>query len=130
MACVNVNNRFNALSKSNAAMKLRLAAACLAAFACSLPVVAEDGYDLWLRYHADTQANRTIEPSVQELVEGTESPTLDAAESELLRGLSGLTGRQIPLVKNVSRSGAVVFGTPRSSTLIAELPLSMSVAGR
>ena len=71
-ACVNVNNRFNALSKSIAAMKIRFVLACLAVVACSLPAAAEDGYDLWLRYRAvDASADRALADSVQELVKGS-----------------------------------------------------------
>jgi alpha-glucuronidase len=103
-------------------MNFRLAFACLAAIACSLPAFAEDGYDLWLRY-------RPVDTSIQELIDGADSPTLGAARNELLRGLSQLAGRQIPLVQDVSRAGAVVFGTPRSSRLVAGLPLALDRAG-
>ena len=109
-------------------MKFRLVIACLVVSVCSLPAAAEDGYDLWLRYRADAQ----ITPSsvaVQELVRGSDSPTLTATATELARGLSQLTGRQIPEVREVSRAGAVVFGTPRSSPLIAAIPLSLERAG-
>jgi alpha-glucuronidase len=104
-------------------MKKRLVFACLVFVASSLPARAEDGYDLWLRY-------RPVEASVQEVVKGADSPTLDAARGELLSALSQLTGRQIPLVTDVTRPGAVVFGTPRSSKLIAGLPLALERAGR
>jgi hypothetical protein len=123
MACVNVNNRFNALSKSNATMKPSLIAACLAVLGCSLPVAAEDGYDLWLRYQpVDTREYPTLAESARELVGGAHSPTLDAAQSELVRGLSQLSGRPIPEADRVTQAGAIVFGTPRSSAVIAALP--------
>jgi alpha-glucuronidase len=111
-------------------MKFSIVVACLAVLGCALPAGAEDGYDLWLRYRAvEASFNRSIEPSVQELVKGADSQTLDAAGAELSRGLSQLTGRRIALVKNASRAGAVVFGTPASSPLIAGLPLSLARAG-
>jgi alpha-glucuronidase len=110
-------------------MKIRLVFACLALVAVSLPAAAEDGYDLWLRYRANPQGNVSPGDSLQELVNGSGSPTLDAAGAELQRGLSQLTGRHIPQAGNVSRAGAVVFGTPRSSSLIAALPLSLERAG-
>jgi alpha-glucuronidase len=62
---------------------------------------AEDGYELWLRYHA--LSDRAL-PT--EVVVGAHSPTLDAAQAELSRGL---------------RHGAVVLGTAQSSPLIAGL---------
>ncbi|HEU4780110.1 MAG TPA: alpha-glucuronidase family glycosyl hydrolase [Steroidobacteraceae bacterium] len=112
-------------------MKLLTAVACLALVASSLPSAAEDGYDLWLRYRAvDASAYSSLDTSVQALVKGTGSPTLDAAGVELQRGLSNLTGRRIPLVSSVGKAGAVVFGTPRSSTLIAALALSLERTGR
>src|SRR6187402_2754046 len=95
MACV--NNRFNALSKSNATMKPSLIAACFAVLGCSIPAAAEDGYDLWLRYRqVDAREYPALTESTRELVGGTHSPTLDAARGELLRGLSQMSGRSIP----------------------------------
>ena len=112
-------------------MKFSIVVACVAVFGCSLPAGAEDGYDLWLRYRAvEASFNRSLELSLQELVKSAGSPTLDAAGAELLRGLAQLTGRTIPLVGSPSGAGAVVFGTPASSPLIAGLPLSLERAGR
>jgi len=111
-------------------MKISAVVACVAVFACSLPAGAEDGYDLWLRYRAaEPSLDRTLAPSVRELVRGAASPTLDVAGAELLRGLSQLTGRQLAVVDKASGAGAVVFGTPASSALIAGLPLSLERAG-
>src|SRR5687768_9930623 len=87
-ACVNVNNRFNALSKSNAVMKLRISLACLALAACPLAAAAEDGYDLWLRYGADPSAYPVPTIPVTEIVTDSSSATLAAAGSELKSGLS------------------------------------------
>jgi alpha-glucuronidase len=112
-------------------MKLSVVVACLVVVGCSLPAGAEDGYDLWLRYRAgEASVTRMLDSTVQELVRGADSPTLMAAGAELSRGLSQLTGRTIPLVDSPSRPGAVVFGTPGSSALIAGLPLSLGRAGR
>src|SRR5690349_18278187 len=122
MACVNVNNRFNALSKSNATMKRSLIAACFAELAWSMPAVAEDGYDLWLRYRpVDAREYPALTGSATELIGGAHSPTLDAARNELMRGLAQLSGKSIPEVESVSLPGAVVFGTPRSSPVVAAL---------
>jgi alpha-glucuronidase len=115
---------------SNAAMNIRLVFACLAVVVLLPPAAAEDGYDLWLRYRAiEASAHQSIDASLQELVKGAKSPTLDAAETELSRGLAQLTGRQIPLVASLTRPGAVIFGTPRSSPLIAALALPLERAG-
>jgi alpha-glucuronidase len=107
----------------------RLIAVLVLAFA-SLPVAAEDGYDLWLRYRAvDPVLYPALGASVHELVAGAGSATLGAAGIELERGLSGLLGRPIPLVKEATQAGAVLFGTPRSSARIAGLGLPLEGAG-
>src|SRR5665213_1952493 len=56
------------------------------------------------------------------------SPTLDAAETELTRGLSGMLARDVP-VANAVTDGAVVIGTPASSPAIAGLKLPLRAAG-
>jgi len=91
---------------------------------------AEDGYDLWLRYRAvDLATYRELDANARELVAGSNSPTLAAAERELLRGISGLAGTPVPLVSQPTQAGALVFGTPESSPLIAGLPLGLERAG-
>ena len=77
------------------------------------PAHGADGYELWLRYHALSDR-----PSLPEVVVGAHSPTLDAAQAELSRGLGGTT-----------RHGAVVLGTPQSSPLIASLQLDLRSLG-
>jgi alpha-glucuronidase len=104
-------------------MNHRLLLACLAAVLFALPAASEDGYDLWLRYRPPAAG------SVRELVVTGASPTLDAVQRELVRGLSGLAGAPIPVVGEPTRSGAVLFGTPRSSALIASLSLDLRRAG-
>ena len=93
---------------------------------CAVPAQAEDGYDLWLRYRPGSGA------SVPTQVVGAgsnASPTLLAAQAELTRGLNGLAGSSVPVASEVSRDGAVVFGTPRSSPAIASLQLDLKSTG-
>src|SRR6187399_116585 len=79
MACVNVNNRFNALSKSNATMKPSLIAACFAVLAWSMPAAAEDGYDLWLRYKpVDSTRYPDLKATARQFISIRETPTLKA----------------------------------------------------
>jgi len=86
------------------------------------PAMAEDGHDLWLRY-------APVGSPVCELVANAASPTLEVAQAELVRGLSGLAGKPVGLVKTPTQTGAVVIGTPRSSTRIAGLELGLERAG-
>jgi alpha-glucuronidase len=85
----------------------------------STTAAAEDGYDcgsatVWsrrprARYSARHRRHRD-----------SHRPTLQAAASELGRGLSGLLGRE---TASGLRNGAIVLGTPTSSRLIAGLDL-------
>jgi alpha-glucuronidase len=110
-------------------MNKRRLFACLAVVACSLPAAAEDGYDLWLRYPAIDTAAYPSAASIRQLIGESASPTLEAAGSELERGLSGLVGKPISAVRKANEAGAVIYGTPRSSTLIAGLPLALERVG-
>jgi alpha-glucuronidase len=101
----------------------------LAALVLAPAAHAEDGYDLWLRYRpVEAAALERYQPLVAAIVPGTASPTLDAAQAELVRGLAGLLGAA-PTVSLSARDGAVVFGTPKSSTVIAGLKLPLEKAG-
>ncbi|HVU30561.1 MAG TPA: alpha-glucuronidase family glycosyl hydrolase, partial [Sphingomicrobium sp.] len=82
----------------------------------------EDGYELWLRYPLESPSVSSS-PSI---VGGSHSPTLDAAASELRRALRGLTGRE---PGHRLESGAIVIGTPSSSSLVAGLHLDLASAG-
>jgi alpha-glucuronidase len=127
-ACVNDNNRFNALLKSNA-VHLRITFACLVLIACPFATSAEDGYDLWLRYRTNDGRNPEVSASVTEIVTDSSSATLAAAGSELQRGLAGLMNRPIPATLKMTRAGALAYGTPRSSRLIARLGLPLEPVG-
>jgi alpha-glucuronidase len=109
-------------------MKYRPLLACLvvAVSSCSM---AEDGYDLWLRYRAaDPVAAEVIAAHARELVADDTSPTLAAARLELTRALTSLTGRPPAVVGSPTQSGALVLGTARSP-LISSLKLPLDRAG-
>jgi alpha-glucuronidase len=96
--------------------------------------VAEDGYDLWMRYRPVAAPELdSYRQAASELVPGSPSPTLaptlEIAKSELLRGLGGLLARAPQVSPQPSRDGSVIFGTPRSSPLIAQLRLGLDRAG-
>jgi alpha-glucuronidase len=91
---------------------------------------AEDGYDLWLRYRPlDEPWATRYRASSTELIAGTGSATLQAAASELDRGLRGLLGAAPTRADSVSRDGALVIGTPRSLPLLARLNLQLPPPG-
>ncbi|MFW5972449.1 MAG: alpha-glucuronidase family glycosyl hydrolase [Bacteroidota bacterium] len=90
------------------------------------PATAEDGYELWLRYHPidDAALLHAYRAAATEIVLEGDSPTLAAAQAELARGLAGLLGRPIAVATAPTREGAVIIGTPASSALIEALPLA------
>lgn len=86
---------------------------------------AEDGYELWLRYHPLPADQRALyAPATTQLVMPTPSSTLVAAKDELLRGLNGLLAQRPASVERVTASGLLV-GTPRSNAQIAQLDLGL-----
>jgi alpha-glucuronidase len=91
---------------------------------------AEDGYDLWLRYQkVESRSLGAYRDTVTHLVSEGSSPSLVAAQTELERGLPGLLGRGLPTAGDVEKPGALVIGTPRSSSLVAGLELDLESAG-
>jgi alpha-glucuronidase len=102
-------------------------------FSAAARLHAEDGYELWLRYHRISDAARLAQYRITltHIVFPGESPTLRAARSELARGVSGLLGASIPVRVTVGAS-AIVAGTPASSAAIAQLNLAADLqrAGR
>jgi alpha-glucuronidase len=102
----------------------------LALCGASEPTIADDGYDLWMRYRPLPPAQReAYQRAVTAIVAGGRSPTLNIARAELLRGLGGLLGKAPPLEQEASRDGSLVFGTPRTAPLIAALRLAPGPAG-
>lgn len=88
------------------------------------PARAEDGYDLWLRYRPlpTAQASAVAERATSVVREETD-PTIELAAAELVRGITGLTGRAVA-AGNVA-TGAIVIGTARSARIAAlRLPLA------
>jgi alpha-glucuronidase len=71
---------------------LRLLIAALALVAATA-ASAEDGYDLWLRYRpVESHWRAAYASRTTAVVETAHSPTLEAAASELRRGIGGLLG--------------------------------------
>jgi len=95
----------------------------------AVPALAEDGYELWLRYRTIEEPWLTqYRTSLAAIVANDRTATLRAAQAELERGLSGLLGSEID-VKNEATPGALIFGTPQSSPAIARLKLDLQALG-
>jgi alpha-glucuronidase len=77
-------------------------------------LLAEDGYRLWLRY--DTIADASLRRAYADAITGivvAENPTpvVASARDELVTGLRGLLGADVPVVSAASRVNVVVLGT-------------------
>ena len=89
----------------------------------------EDGSQLWLRYPKVNLPARLAEyqAGLTQIVKAGSSATLQAAQAELVKGLGGLTGKTISVVDQPTAAGAVVIGTPTSSTIVSGLSLAGSL---
>ena len=94
------------------------------------PAHAEDGYRLWLRYEpVEAAAREPYRHAATQLVTGQETPTLKAARLELQRALSGMLGVEPHEASTATRDGAIILGTPRSSSAIEALHLDLRPVG-
>jgi alpha-glucuronidase len=99
-------------------------------FLAAASAKAEDGYRLWLRYDPlPKQALEGYRPRVAAVIAQGDSATARAIREELATGLSGLLGAPIPVAERLDRDGAVIAGTPKSSSLIAGLKWDRQIAG-
>jgi alpha-glucuronidase len=104
-----------------------LAWLCIGALSAT-SAIAEDGYDLWLRYRAvEAPWGSRYRAFATELVA---SACDEAAAHELQRAIMGLLGSSPGLVPQADRDGAILLGTPDSSQAIADLHLDLRSLGR
>jgi alpha-glucuronidase len=95
---------------STKSFRLLILAVAAALFATA--AAAEDGHDLWLRYRPIEQPWRgRYAAHATAIVVEHSTPTLNAASSELQRGVWGMLGKKIGL-SNV-QDGAIVLATDR-----------------
>jgi alpha-glucuronidase len=93
--------------------------------------LAEDGYDLWLRYRPlSTERAQDVRPFVREIVASDSTSTCAVARAELVRAIGGMLGSAPVLSDAVSADGTIVVGTPASSPAIAGLKLDLAKLGR
>jgi alpha-glucuronidase len=98
----------------------------LAVLGTADPLQGETGYDLWLRYvpTADESARSAQRQSISALVVPGQSATARVTRDEARRGLKGLLGTDPALWDEVRRPGALLVGTPSTSSEIAALGLT------
>jgi alpha-glucuronidase len=99
----------------------------LAALTLGSSAQAEDGYDAWLRYaRLNGAALQGALAHTSTLVGPTQGASALAAEAELERGLTGITGRA-PARSQTLRDGAILLATPASHPGV--LPVSLAGLG-
>jgi alpha-glucuronidase len=82
----------------------------------TLTLSADDGYRLWLRYDpvADPALRAAYAGAISEIVvPENPPPVIASARDELVSGLRGLLGAEIPVVTKATRDNALILGTPR-----------------
>lgn len=91
-------------------MRCLIAAICFAITTFTSPALAEDGYDLWLRYKpVEVSYVAQYKPHATAII-GGDTPILTTAKSELKRGLDGLLDQDTPIV-TAPIDGAIVLQT-------------------
>jgi len=95
---------------------MRIAAILLFAAAAGR---AETGYDAWLRY---TPRAATVPAAIATI---GNSPVLDSARAELVRGLRGITGRTLRIESSIPAEPAIILGTLAN---LQQLNLSATLA--
>ncbi|MDX3886325.1 MAG: alpha-glucuronidase family glycosyl hydrolase [Sphingomonas sp.] len=100
------------------------------ALLASGPAMAEDGYDLWLRYRplADS-AQARYRPLATAIAAPQDDPSIRIAAAELHRGLTGLLRADVPASADAIAPGTILLGTG-GDRRIAALGLPLSTLGR
>jgi alpha-glucuronidase len=92
---------------------------------------AEDGHGLWLRYRPVAEpAAAVYRQQASELVVSDNTPTISAAQAELVKGLSAMLGKPPAVVPAVMQDGAVVLAVAGRSKVVSDLKLPVAALGK
>lgn len=109
--------------------RLRLFLLLTSSFLLSAALRADDGYRLWLRYDpiADQSLRSAYTGAISEIViPENPRPVVASARDELVTGLRGLLGADIPVVTSATRDHALILATPNDpwiASVISEADL-------
>jgi alpha-glucuronidase len=78
----------------------------------AVPLLAETGYDAWLRYEliGDQQVRHQYAELPKMVVMAGDSPILRSAQGELLRGLRGMLGLELRSTASAPTENAIILG--------------------
>src|SRR4051812_33490494 len=81
--------------------------------------MSENGYDCWLRYKRVENHSllSSYRQSITQLQITGNSATIQAARQELLTGLKGMLGDDIPVVTGNKKNGTVIAGSSLTTEL-------------
>jgi alpha-glucuronidase len=84
---------------------------------------SDDGYELWLKYKKieNQQKLEQYRKAINYSVVNGKSDTCKAVREELKRGLGGLLGTELKFEPMVTKSGAVLAGTPAYCVIVKKL---------
>ncbi|MEG8990586.1 alpha-glucuronidase family glycosyl hydrolase [Ignavibacteria bacterium 4148-Me] len=90
---------------------------------------SEDGYRLWLRYDKVTNKSllKSYTTQIKYLLVDNNSPTLSAVKEELQNGLTGLLGKNIPVI-SATKNRTVIASNYKKSKILKELSLSPEIS--
>ncbi|WP_207494779.1 alpha-glucuronidase family glycosyl hydrolase [Aridibaculum aurantiacum] len=93
-------------------------------FSAVLVAKAENGYELWLRYQKVNNAPllQSYNSIISSINFAGASATTTVAKEELIKGLKGLLGKNIPVTNSIT-ANTLVVGTPATSATIRSLPI-------
>ena len=98
--------------------------------AIAAPAFAEDGYELWLRYHPLPAAHAaTLAARATGIVAPGDSPTVRAAVAELRRGFAGMTGHE-PAMAGAVQAGTLLLARPDQAAALGLARPSLADLGR
>jgi len=106
-----------------------LFALCIVISVCPI-VSADDGYDLWMSYKKldDVRILKEYQQAFSSIVIQGDSDTLRVIREEVKKGLKELLGVDLPIRSTLTKSSALVIGTPKQSHIVQELDLSNELA--
>ena len=103
-------------------------AAWLCWLICASSAHAEDGYDLWLRYHPiEAPWAARYRNFATEVVA---APGAGVAAQELMRGMAGLLAVTPIRASRITRDGAILLSTPGSGADLGPPPADLKSLGR
>jgi len=108
--CFCVGSSF-AITSHLVALGAALLLAC--ALAAGVPLRAETGYDAWLRYASieGAAARKRLDSLPAVVVALDDSPAIQAAQAEMIRGVRGMLGRTLRAEARLPNESAIVLGT-------------------